>query len=106
MLNEKEKDLARKAARLSGSILQIIPADAEKKKEILELIAEESKILAEANSTPNDKPIKAVSDNLTDVLHAVHEVLPDYTDASKQRAKARFNSSVNIIEGILNMIGL
>lgn len=107
MLSENEKDLAKKAAKLTGSIISVIPGDAEKKKEILDLIAEESKIIADANAAPSDKPIKAISDNLTDTLHAIYPVLPDYEgNEGKQRAKARYKNSVNIIEGILNMIGL
>lgn len=106
LLTDLEKDLAKKLARLSGSLIKMVPGDEAKKKEILELMAEEAKTIAEAATAPSERPLKDVSDSLTDSLHAIHAVLPEYAEASKQRAKARFKSSVSIIEGILNMIGL
>ncbi len=106
ILTEAEKDLAKKVALLSGSLIRMIPGDEAKKKEILELVAEESKLVAAAATEPSERPLKDVSDNLTNTLHAIHAVLPEYEKPSQQRAKARFAASVGIIEGLLNMIGL
>lgn len=106
MFTEKEKDLARKAAKLTGSIVGVIPVDAVKRKAYLDLIAEELQVVAATASENNVKPLKAISDNLTDTLHAIYEVLPVAVEDSKRRAMQRFKSSIGIMEGILNMIGL
>lgn len=106
MFTAEEKDLASKAARLTGSLINVIPGDAEKKKAYLELIAVEVKTVSEEASVPNEKPLKAISDNLTDTLHAINAVIPDNTDPSKARAKKRFTSAVGILNGLLDMVGL
>lgn len=103
---ENEKALAKNTAMLAGSIIAAIPGDKEKKQAVLKLIAEEVNTLEDAATEAQEKPVKAISDNLTATLHSVHDVLPDSEEPAKQRAKARFKNAVNIVEGILNMIGL
>lgn len=104
--NDKEKDLAKKVAALTGALIQPIPGDAAKKKAYLQLIAQEMDVVAENATGPVEKPLKNISDKLTDALHAIHAVLPEYADAAKQRAKARFKSAVSILNNLLDMVGL
>ena len=106
MFTEKEKALAENAALLTGSLIAVIPGDAEKKKAYLQLIAEKLATVSDEAIAHSDKPLKAISDNLTNTLYSIHAVLPATEDASKQRAQNRFKSAITLLNGLLDMVGL
>lgn len=102
-MKQEHVKLADELSQLIGSSLSLVP-NQEDADQILNLVGDKLKEIA--NTPKPDNPVKDISENVLDVLEAIHNVLPDTEDPKKRRAKRRFIASVNVLRNFMRMFGL